>query len=117
MKRFALLCVLLLNIGCAATTAQIHAGMDPWIGQDVSVMIGRWGAPSSTYQLPNNQGAVYTWIYQTQGSTVVTYYPYLHQAVATPVSGPYCRFDWTAGADGRIVTYRWDGGCRVIQPR
>lgn len=100
---------------CASSPKQIRASFDPFIGQPINTLIGRWGPPTSVFPLANNEGDIYTWIYAGEESYTTRRVPYTSTTRTTADQNEGCRFDWTTNARGIVTTYRWYGACRVVR--
>lgn len=67
--------------------------LSSWIGRDISDLAARWGAPTSTTNMPNGR-AIYLWQVEN--------------------GGLQCRTSIFAGKDGIIFHWQWTGNsCRV----
>lgn len=88
------------------SSKKIRATLDPWVGGDINDLIGKWGAPSSTFDTPDGRSRIYTWLYD--GGVVV----HATGFGSARASQSRCRFEWTTAAD-RIQSYRWEGSCLV----
>lgn len=60
MKKYVLLLVVLLAIGCSS---RINKAMNAWVGAPIGDVIASWGPPSSAYD-DGYGGKVYVWEYE-----------------------------------------------------
>ena len=95
-----------LLVGCA-TTGKFKTTMDSWLNNDVSQLIQAWGAPSSTFQVPNGN-KIYTWLYVGGTVAYVNYNETLNMVTAGAYSY-WCKVDFTANRDDRVVQWAAQG--------
>jgi len=110
---FNLLFILLIS-SCATPAHLIRQRLDPWIGNDISTLILRWGAPTSVYELPNGKGSIYKWEYASQPVNNISMMNYgnLSYGYSTPTQN-FCRIEWITNQFDIIESYRWEGKCKV----
>jgi hypothetical protein len=103
MKKFAMLGLAFLLIGCAAQP--IKKALDLTIGQDIRVVVAKLGYPNEIRK--KSGGLIYVW-----GARSV--FTFLMPAEGTTTGNPACTVEITVGADNRIKSYQFSGdqgGC------
>jgi hypothetical protein len=72
---------------------QLDRELSSWHGADINVLISQWGAPSSTYTLPNgNLTYSYTW----------------------SIAELFCTKNFTVDQNtARIISHSWRGFCAI----
>lgn len=67
MSRFLIATISLLLVGCAASRQEVASRLgEQFVGQNVDVMVGQFGAPASVFKMSSG-GASYQW--QLAGGT------------------------------------------------
>lgn len=113
-KPLFILLVSSLLLSCATPSRLIRQRLDPWIGQDISALILKWGAPNLVYELPNGNGSIYKWEYYSQQVNNVTMMSFgnLSYGYSTP-NQTFCKFEWITNEYDIIQSYQWSGRCKV----
>jgi hypothetical protein len=117
-----MLCALFL--GCATTRSSItemHRGWDPWIGQNINNLISVWGTPGRAYKALDEEQTVYSWFYINGSKVSFAYFFAVNMFAESGRIGMginpeyyYCGVDWTANADGTLLTWNPEGDCSVV---
>jgi hypothetical protein len=109
MRPFLFSLVVLGLLGCQSPMTKRKEAweerLNSWVGADVNNLIGSWGPPTSTYDLPNGN-RIYTWERSSQGAVAMPLYG--GGAVARSFTRG-CSTNMTADTSGRIVNWQYSG--------
>jgi len=113
-KSILFISISLLLISCATPAHIIRQKFDPWVGQEISNLILKWGEPSSVYKLPNGNGSIYKWEYASQPVNNISMINYgnMSYGYSTPTQN-FCKVEWITNQFDIIDSYRWEGRCKV----
>ena len=105
MKKFAMLGLAFLLIGCAAQP--IKTALDLTIGQDVRVVVAKLGYPNEIRE--KSGGLIYVWGARSA-------FTFLMPAEGTTAGNAACTIEITIGADNRIKSYQFSGNQGGCEP-
>lgn len=109
MRRFlpflaVLLVCLFGGMGCHRQ-AEYESKLQSWVGADVNRMIGSWGPPTSTYDLPNGN-KIYSWSRSAHGATAV---PTFGGGVMVQNFSRSCDVNMTVNGSDEIISWQYQG--------
>jgi uncharacterized protein YceK len=110
MRHLLVLLMVAALSGCASTR-KYERQLDSWIGHDVNEMLSAWGAPASTFEMPNGN-KMYVFM-QTGGTSSTAYALPYTAAVVGSSEANWCKTTFMVDTKSKVQSWSHEGNmCR-----